>query len=100
MRSKVHALQGVVHGLGDVEELVVAGDDAPFGVEADVAHQRDEGVQHLGDAAAVRRGVDVEDARALERPRQALELGDDVVADDGRVVGEGFGGKYDVLHTR
>ena len=56
----VGALQGVVDRLGDGEELVAAVDHVPFGVDPDVAEQRDVRGEQLGDAAAVRRGVEVE----------------------------------------
>ena len=46
------ALQAVVDSLRDVEELVLPVDDAPLDVETRVAHQRDQGVVDLGDAAA------------------------------------------------
>ncbi len=46
------------------------------------------GGEQLGDAAAVRGGVDVEHPRALERFRQLADLVDDVRADHARVVVE------------
>ena len=63
----VGALQCVVHGLRDGEELVAAVHHLPVGVDADAAEQRDVGGQQLGDAAAVRGRVDVEHPRAPQR---------------------------------
>jgi len=40
-----------MHQLGDVEELLLAGDHLPVRVEADVPHQGDHRVEDLGDAA-------------------------------------------------
>ena len=60
----VGALQAVVHGLGDGEELVAAVHHLPVGVDADAAEQGDVGRQQLGDAAAVRGRVEVEHPRA------------------------------------
>ena len=48
------ALQRVVHQLRRVEELLAAVDHLPLGVEPDVAHQRDQRVEDLRDAAAER----------------------------------------------
>ena len=80
VHSIVGALERVVDLLGDREELVAAVHDLPLGVDADAAQQRHVGGEQLGDAAAVRGGVDVEDpgapqrlgerADALDRPRR------------------------------
>ena len=56
------ALERVVHQLGDVEELLAPEDHVPVRVEADVAHQRDQRVEDLRDAAAERGRADVQDA--------------------------------------
>ena len=82
----VGALEPVVHGLGDGEELVAAVHHLPVGVDADAAQQRHVGGEQLGDAAAVRGGVDVQHARALQRLRQLADLVDDLGADHPRVV--------------
>ena len=57
--------------LRDVEELVLAVDDPPLGVEAGVAHERHERVEDLGDAAAERGGGEMEDALARRAARRA-----------------------------
>ena len=85
----VGALQAVVHGLRDREELVAAVHHLPVGVDADAAQQRDVGGQQLGDAAAVRGGVEVEDPRALQRLRRARgSVRSTSTPDDARVVVE------------
>ena len=65
------ALQRVVEELGRVEELLLAEDHVPVGVEADVAHQRHDRVEDLRDAAAEGGGADVQDALALRAARPA-----------------------------
>ena len=72
----VGALQRVVHRLGDGEELVAAVHHLPVGVDADAPEQRHVGGEQLGDAAAVRGGVEVEDPRALERLGQLADAVD------------------------
>ena len=42
------AVQHVVHTLGDGEELWVAGEDEPAGLDVDRAHVGEQGLQHLG----------------------------------------------------
>ena len=65
------ALQRVVEELGRVEELLLAEDHVPVGVDADVAHQRHDRVEDLRDAAAESGGADVQDALALRAARPA-----------------------------
>ena len=60
--------------LRDVEELVLAVDDPPLDVEPGVAHERNERVVDLGDAAAERGRREVEHALALERRRELADL--------------------------
>ena len=84
------ALEGVVDRLRDVEELVLAVDDAPLGVEAGVAHERDERVEDLGDAAAESRRGEMKDALARERLGERLQLLHQPPADDRRVVRQGL----------
>ena len=82
------ALQRVVHLLRDAEELVAAVDDLPLGLDAEIAQQRDVGGEQLGDAAAVGRGVDVEDPGADERRGGGADPLDRLVARDLAVVVE------------
>ena len=84
----VGTLQPVVHRLGDGEEFVAAVHHLPVGVDADAAQQGDVGGEELGDAAAVRGGVDVQHPRTLEWFRQFADLVDDLRADHPRVVVE------------
>ncbi len=77
-----------MHELRDVEELLGAQDHLPVSVEPDVAHQRDDRVEDLRNAAAERRGVHVEDALALEGLRERADLLDGLLADDVGVVGQ------------
>jgi hypothetical protein len=55
------ALQGVVHELGRVEELLAPHHHLPLGLDPDVLHQGDERVEDLGHAAAERGRGDVQD---------------------------------------
>jgi hypothetical protein len=82
------ALQAVVDGLGHVEEAFVAADQAPLGVQPEIAQKRHLGAEDLGHSAAVGRGVEVQDAQAAERLGQPAELGDGVGARRLDVVGE------------
>jgi len=77
-----HPLQAVMHRLRDVKELVGAADHLPVGFEAEVRHQRHERGQNLGDAAAERRGVDVQHPRPAQPPGQFQNLSYARVADD------------------
>ena len=63
-------LEPVVGFLGDGEELVAALEHLPLGLHADAAQQRDVGREQLGDAAAVRGGVEVEHPGALQGLRE------------------------------
>ena len=82
------ALQGVVHGLGDAEELVAAVDHLPLGFEADIAGECNVCREQFGDAAAVRGGVHVEDAGAGQRLGELADAFDRPVLDDALVVVE------------
>ncbi len=87
------ALEGVVHDLRGVEELLAPVDHLPLDLEPDVAHQRHERVEDLRDAAAERRGAQVDDAPALQRLGQLADLLHERAADDVGVVGEGLRGQ-------
>ncbi len=52
--------------LGDLVELCRALDDPPLRVDPDIAHERHDGREHLGDAATERGRVHVEDARTAK----------------------------------
>ena len=60
----------------------------PLGLDAEAAQQRHVGGEQLGDTAAVRGGVDVQDPGALERLGEGADALDDLGADDLRVVAE------------
>ena len=60
-RDLLVALEAVVDRLRDLEELLVAVDDAPLRGDAEVIEQRDLREEDLGDAAAVLGRVDVQD---------------------------------------
>ena len=94
------ALQRVVEELGRVEELFLAEDHVPVGVEADVAHQRHDRVEDLRDAAAEGGGADVQDALSLERLGELADLLGQLFADDVGVVGEGLLAECDFLKQR
>jgi hypothetical protein len=80
-----------------VEELVLALNDAPFGVEPRLAHERHERVEDLGDAAPERGGGEMEHALARERLGERLDLLHEPAARDGRVVGERLVADVDLL---
>ena len=80
------ALEGVVQELGGVEELLLAEDHLPVGVEPDVAHQRHDRVEDLRDAAAEGGGADVEDTLPLQPLRELVDLLDQPPPDDVGVV--------------
>ena len=84
----VGALQAVVHGFRDREELVAAVHHLPVGVDADAAEQGDVGRQQLGDAAAVRGRVEVEHPRLTQGCGELADPFDDIAPDDARVVVE------------
>ncbi len=60
----------------------------PVGVDAGAAEQGDVGRQQLGDAAAVRGGVEVEHPRLTQGPGELPDPFDDIAPDDARVVVE------------
>ncbi|MCA1726609.1 MAG: hypothetical protein LC722_02835 [Actinobacteria bacterium] len=74
------ALEPVVDGLGHREEFVVALDELPLGLDADVAEQADVGEQQLGHAAAEGGAVEMDQAEALERAGDLHEPLDRLVA--------------------
>ena len=78
VHSTSRALEPVVGLLGDGEELVASLEHLPLGFHADAAQQRHVGGEELGDAAAVRGGVEVEDPGALQRLGQRVDAVDDV----------------------
>ncbi len=81
----LHPLQGVVEELGDLEEVGVGLDYLPFRVQAQAAHQGDQGVEYLRHPPAVGGAVDVQDPRALELLRPRAQRVDDLVPHDGAV---------------
>ena len=96
----VGSLQRVVEELGRVEELFLAEDHLPVGVEAGVAHQRHDRVEDLRDAAAERGRADVQDAVALERLRERADLLAQLFAGDVGVVGQRLVAEGDFLKHR
>ena len=62
----VHAVQGVVHVLGNGEEPLVPFDHVPPGVDAQVLEEGDHPGQDLRHPAPDGRGVDVQDGLSLE----------------------------------
>ena len=63
------SLQRVVEALGDAEEFLLAANDPPVHMQAEVLEQRHLAPEKLGDATAGGRGVDVADADPTERAR-------------------------------
>jgi len=66
------ALKRIVDGLRNVEELLLALDDSPFGLEPGVAHDRNERVQNLGDASAERSRRQVQYTQTADRSTRRL----------------------------
>ncbi len=89
VEADIHALEAVMDALGDVEESLVAGDDAPLGLEPDIEHEGGQSGQELGDAATEAGGIDVEDAGPAEGFGQAPDLVDGLVAGDWGIGGQG-----------
>jgi hypothetical protein len=77
-----------VDRLRDVEELGLAVDHTPLGVEACVAHERDDRVEELGYAAAERGCRKVQDALAGKWLGEGPQLLHEAAARDRRVVRE------------
>src|SRR4051794_22206154 len=84
------ALEGVVHQLGGVEELLAAHDDLPLGLDADVAHERHERVEDLGHATAERGRREVEDLESLQLFGKLVDLLYEWATHEMRVVGQGL----------
>jgi hypothetical protein len=91
------SLEAVVDRLRHVEELVLPVDDAPFCLKPRLAHERDERVEDLGDAAAEGGGREVEDALSAERLGQRPDLLHQPAAGDCRVVTESLAADVDLL---
>jgi hypothetical protein len=81
-RDLLVALEPVVDRLGDLEELLVAVDDAPVRCETEALEHRDLGGQDLGDTTAVLGRVDVQDLEALHAGGGLGEAVDHGVVDD------------------
>ena len=90
------AVERVVDPLGDGEELLAAAHDVPARVDADLAQQRHQAVQDLGDAAADGGRVDVLHAPAAQPLTQEAELVDGARADE---LGVGLQGELAVAHA-
>jgi len=66
----VAAMERVVEALGDLEEIVSAGDDFPLSLNFDFLHERDESIEDLGDAAAT--AVEFTIFTVLPRSKRAM----------------------------
>src|SRR5580704_6533928 len=62
----IAALKRIVESLGHLEEAVTAGDNLPASIYLDLIQQRNQLVEHLGDSATHRGGVDHLHRLALE----------------------------------
>ena len=91
------ALKRVVDRLRRREELVGALDDAPFDVEARIAHQGDERVVDLGHPAPEGRRGEMQHALALDLRCQPPDLLHQPARGDRPVVQEGLGADVDEL---
>jgi hypothetical protein len=77
-----------VHRLRDREEIVAAVHHVPLGVDTHVAQESNVRREQLGDAAAVRGGVEMQYAGALQRFGQAPNPIEDSGFDDVGVIVE------------
>ena len=94
------ALQRVVHGLGDREEVVAAVDDLPFRFDPEVAQQRNMRRQQFGDAAAVCGCVHMQHASADQWLGELTDPFDRARQDYVRVVVQMFFEKGNPLQQR
>jgi len=91
------ALERVVDRLRDCEEFVGPGHDPPLDVEADVLHERDQGVVDLGDAAAEGGRRHVDDALADQRLGKPANLVHHSARGERGVVRDGLISDVDAL---
>src|SRR5439155_2715620 len=68
------ALESVVDRLRHVEELVLAVDDSPFGLETRIAHERHERVEDLGHPAPESGRRQMQHSLAGKRSRERTDL--------------------------
>ncbi len=68
-------------------------------LQPDVAHERHEGVEDLGHAAAEGRGVDVQDLAALEPLGELVDLAHQFLGNDASVVGQRFAADVHFVHV-
>ena len=61
------SVQQVVYALGDGEELRACVQHQPPGIHISATHVSEQGLEHLSDATASCRGVDVRDGAAIEQ---------------------------------
>src|SRR5215467_1646097 len=57
-------LRRIMEGLGNSEELFFTHDHLPHCIESDIAHQRDHGLQDLGNASSIRSCIYVQNPRS------------------------------------
>jgi len=79
--------------LGDGEEIGCPVERPPVRLNPHVVHQGNQGVEDLGDAAALGGGVDMKDALALERLRFRDDFAYNFVADYRPVIFKSFHGE-------
>ncbi len=82
------SLQRVVDRLRDLEELLLAPDDPPLGLQTGVDHERKQGVVDLRDTAAERGRRQVQDAFSLERGGELQDLVHEAAADKACVIAQ------------
>jgi hypothetical protein len=79
-------MQRIVKGLGDVKELLPAGDHFPAGRHIHLFHQRDKSIENFGDTAADGGGIDHFDVPPRQSFREFAQLQDFRLADNRGVV--------------
>ncbi len=77
-----HSLQSIVQSLGHLEELAIAGDHLPLDVEAEIALQRHERGEELGDPASSSGRAQLEHSQPPQAVSKITNSGDLLIADD------------------
>ena len=80
------SVQGVVEPLGDLEEIIPAGDHVPFRLQAQLVQQGNQAIQNFRHTAADGRRIDHADGLARQRVCQRRQVVDLARPDDGSVI--------------
>src|SRR5271154_347270 len=80
------SVQRVVHGFGDLKEVVAAGDHVPMGANLQLIQQRYQAVQDLGNSSTDGGGVDHLEGLPSQSGSQVAQLFQLRLSDDARVI--------------